>query len=180
MPWKHWLTFPPNTVLPDHLCTQCAEESLNGGNKENALALVPAKSKLWPESNPSWALLRRVFLPNQQRPDKSSLKKSVMQWVLKLPSRQSLAAVYPDHRRNKSDRNEDNSLNLDGDNGAIVPFSDIALSPSSPGYCLKSHSKELKELAEKYSSACRLFSYQELLLATSNFKPGLFIIHLFL
>ncbi|XP_057495381.1 protein kinase STUNTED-like isoform X2 [Actinidia eriantha] len=138
------------------------EDSLNGDSKENTLALVPAKSKLWPEANPGWALLRWVFLPNQKRSDKSSLKKSIMKGVLKLPRRQSLAAVFPDHRRNKSDRNEDDSL---------ISFSDIALSPSSPGYCLKSHSKELKELAEKYSSACRLFSYQELLHATSNFKP---------
>ncbi|GFY91350.1 kinase with adenine nucleotide alpha hydrolases-like domain-containing protein [Actinidia rufa] len=138
------------------------EESLNGDSKENALALVPAKSKLWPEANPGWALLRWVFLPNQKRSDKSSFKKSIMKGVLNLPRRQSLAAVFPDHRRNKSDRNEDDSL---------ISFSDIALSPSSPGYCLKSHSKELKELAEKYSSACRLFSYQELLHATSNFKP---------
>ncbi|KAL7000310.1 hypothetical protein U1Q18_001458 [Sarracenia purpurea var. burkii] len=94
-----------------------------------------------------------------------------MQCVLKLPSCQSLAALYPDDKRMKSDGNEDHSLNLNGENGAIVLFTtDIASSPSSPGFSLKFLSNELKGLAEKYSSVCRLFCYQELLLATSNFK----------
>ncbi|CAL5324059.1 hypothetical protein CsSME_00003001 [Camellia sinensis var. sinensis] len=159
-----------------HLSSQkinsAAENSSSGGNEENSLALVPVMNQLSPKSKHGWTLLRRWFLHNQEQTDKSSLKKkSVMQRVLKVPSRQSLAAVYPDHKRSNSDRNEDHSLNLDGESGAIVLFgTDIASSPSSPGYSPKILRKELEGLAEKYSSVCRLFSYQELLLATSNFK----------
>ncbi|GMP26640.1 hypothetical protein CsSME_00003001 [Camellia sinensis var. sinensis] len=149
--------FSPYTVLLDNYCTPSAENSSSGGNEENSLALVPVMNQLSPKSKHGWTLLRRWFLHNQEQTDKSSLKKkSVMQRVLKVPSRQSLAAVYPDHKRSNSDRNEDHSLNLDGESGAIV--------------LPKILRKELEGLAEKYSSVCRLFSYQELLLATSNFK----------
>ncbi|KAF6167124.1 hypothetical protein GIB67_029762 [Kingdonia uniflora] len=64
------------------------------------------------------------------------------------------------------------SPKLDGKTGAIVPVGITTTSPpSSPEHGLKRLPEELEHLHEKYSSSCRLFSYQELMSATSNFMP---------
>ncbi|XP_052197968.1 LOW QUALITY PROTEIN: protein kinase STUNTED-like [Diospyros lotus] len=144
------------------------EESSNGANLEDSLALVPARNQLLIESKHGWTLLRQVFLRHQQQPDKASLKKkSVMQWLLNLHDRQAFAAV-PHCKKSNSDTNKDHLINLDGENGLIVPCR--TNNASSLGYCLKGLSKELEALADKYASLCRIFNYQELMLATSNFK----------
>ncbi|XP_038997878.1 probable receptor-like serine/threonine-protein kinase At5g57670 isoform X2 [Hibiscus syriacus] len=117
---------------------------------------------------PGWSLLRWAFLPKRHHSDNSSAKKSMdQQWVLKLPSQHSSAVVYPDLRQNRSDRKKNHSFDLDGETGAIVPVGCEAICRMSP--C--DFPKELQSLLEKSSSFCRLFSYQELLEATSSFMP---------
>uniref|UniRef100_A0A5B6YIL7 Protein kinase domain-containing protein n=1 Tax=Davidia involucrata TaxID=16924 RepID=A0A5B6YIL7_DAVIN len=140
--------------------------SLDNGNERNLMALVPVKIRELPVSKPGWALLRRVFLHNRQQTEKSSVKNnSVVRRLLGLPSRQSLAAEYPDQKKSNSDKDEFCLSKLDEPLGT-----DTALPPYSPN-CLNRLPKELEGLHEKYSSIYRLFSYQELLLATSNFMP---------
>ncbi|KAA8547077.1 hypothetical protein F0562_003506 [Nyssa sinensis] len=147
----------------------------SNGNERNSVALVPIKIQELPKSKSGWTLLRRVFLPTWQQTEKSSVKKmSVMQWILGLrpPNQQSFAAVYPDQKQNTSDKDGFHLLTLDEEKGTIVPVgTNTASLPYSPNDCLKILPKELVDLREKYSSICRLFSYQELLLATSSFMP---------
>lgn len=164
-----------------------SEDELPGDDADNnSLALVPiqrhdtaSNSVVIQDSKCSksrWPFLRRVFLPKQQYLEKSVKKTSVFQWVLRLPSFQSSAVVYPDQKQGISDQDEDHCSSLDGESGAIVPFgSNTVCHPFSPNHGLESFPKELLNLNEKYSSTCRLFSFQELLLATSNFSYGLFL-----
>lgn len=173
------------TKSTDNFCEKSAEDS-HGNDKSLALVPVPkveasssSISKLIrqvPELKPGWPLLRRAILPDQQASDRSLVRQmSVVQWAMRLPSRQlssSTANVY--HKQNCCDQAKEQS-NLDGESGAIVPVGmDTMTCPPSPGYNSKSLPKELDDLHEKYSATCRLFNYQELLSATSNFLAGLF------
>ncbi|KAG6605338.1 Proline-rich receptor-like protein kinase PERK1, partial [Cucurbita argyrosperma subsp. sororia] len=139
----------------------------------NSLALVPfQKPQEISKSNSivergslqwksSWSLLRRIFL-TKQHVEKSSKKFPMFQGVLHIPNFQSSSAlVYPDQKQNSSD--QDQSSTIDGENGAIVPY--------VSSHVLESLPKEVLDLKDKYSSTCRLFTYEELLLATSNFMP---------
>ncbi|KAH9668709.1 protein kinase domain-containing protein [Citrus sinensis] len=162
----------------DSRTQSCEELARDETVVDNSLALVPVQSdnSLVVRESPrskqdGWPFLRRVLLPKHQDPEKTSAKKtSLIQWVLRLPSRYTSAVVYPDHKQNHSaDTSEDNRSNLDGESGAIVSVEhDSACPPLSPYNELP---KELEGLQERYSSTCRLFSYQELLSATSNFLP---------
>lgn len=154
--------------LPQNSNTRLREELSGNGSTDNRLSLVPFRTT---EDNavlvrklPGWSLLRWVFLRKRYHLENSSAKKSVDQWVLKLPSQQSSAVVYPDLKNRSSD--------LDGETSAIVPVGCEAIFPLSP--C--DFPEELQSLLEKSSSSCRLFSYQELLDATCSFMPGLFIL----
>lgn len=152
------------------------------GEEDNSLALVPfqmPETHGSPELKTGWPLLRRAFLRNRQSSEKNtSLRKtSLVHWLLNLPHRHSSAVVYPDRKQTNSDHGEDHCSILDGENGAIVPVGiDALLPPLSPYNGSKNYPKELEGFHEKYSSTCRLFSYQELLSATSNFKPGLHVL----
>ncbi|KAK8673716.1 hypothetical protein V6N13_112033 [Hibiscus sabdariffa] len=157
--------------LPENSNSQSQEELSGNGSVGNRLDLVPFQTS---EDNvvlvrklPGWSLLRWVFLPKRHHSENSSAKRSVDQWVLKLPSQHSSAVVYPDLRQNRLDLKKNHSSNLDGETGAIVPVGCEAICPLSP--C--DFPKELQNLLEKSSSSCRLFSYQELLEATSSFMP---------
>ncbi|KAJ0040409.1 hypothetical protein Pint_27409 [Pistacia integerrima] len=169
-------------------CTSCdsktrlAEESSGDGNEDNSLALVPYQSNEvamssnslvvheLPRSKHSWSLLRRVFSPKQQHVEKSSENKtSLIQWVLRLPSRYTSAVVYPDHKQSQSvSTDEDLNSMLDGESGAIVAFDNEAMHPLSPYHGFP---KEWENLHERFPSTCRLFSYKELSLVTSDFHP---------
>ncbi|KAF5457876.1 hypothetical protein F2P56_021950 [Juglans regia] len=175
----------PDAGLPENCGTQSTEELSGDGDEDNSLALVPYRSS---EANidsgyvviqdstelkSRWSTLRRVFLPKRQYVEKSLKRTSVLRWLLRLPSCHSSAAVFPDQRRSNSDQDDDYCSSLDEETGAIVPFGSAAVCPPrSPfngfGGCLPN---ELIGLHEKYSSSCRLFTYQELLWATSNFIP---------
>ena len=166
--------------LPENSNPQLPEEFPGNGSVDNRLALVPFQTtednsilvRKLPGRRPGWSLLRRVFLPKGHHSENFSAKKSVVQWVLKLPSQHSSVVVYPDQRKNHSEQEKNPSSDLDGENGAIVPVGYEAIRSLSP--C--NFPEELQSLPEKYSSSCRLFSYQELLKATSNFLPGMFFI----
>ncbi|XP_043716902.1 uncharacterized protein LOC122664926 [Telopea speciosissima] len=168
----------------DTNCTQHTEDSNGDENKDNSLALVPLQAlegfsnsislriHKMPELRPGWPLLRQRFWPNRQSEERSSEKQiSVVQWAMRLPSRSSVA-VYPDcYQINSHQQGEACASKLDGESGAIVPVGTNATSPPpSPKNGSKNIPKELEGLHEKYSSTCRLFGYQELVSATSNFK----------
>ncbi|KAK4424875.1 Receptor-like cytosolic serine/threonine-protein kinase RBK1 [Sesamum alatum] len=138
------------------------------GNENLSMALVPIKTQEMPESKSGWTLLRRLLLRRRSASEASSTKKpSVVQWLLRTPRRQSDAAVYPDQKQISASNTDDCCLGLDGEKGAIVLYSDDS---NSDAYS-KNFLEELKDLGEKYSANCRLFSYQELLLAANNFQP---------
>ncbi|KAK4372087.1 hypothetical protein RND71_007471 [Anisodus tanguticus] len=158
------------TKSPLSLTPKKAVEEHSRTPENNHMALVPVKSIEVPESRSRWTLLRRVFLHNIMAPEKYPGKRSsVMQWVWKRPSRQSFAAIYPDHKQSASDKDEPHRTNLDEEKGAIVPAGSDA-NPISDE-CFVILPKELEGLSERYSSICRLFSYQELCSATSDFLP---------
>ncbi|KAE8691201.1 Kinase protein with adenine nucleotide alpha hydrolases-like domain, putative isoform 5 [Hibiscus syriacus] len=155
--------------LPENSTSQSPEEVSGNGSVGNRLDLVRFQSS---EDNvvlvrklPGWSLRRWVFLPKHHHLENSSTKKSVDQWVLKLPSQHSSAVVYPDLQKNRSGQKKNHSSDLDGEIGAILPVGCEAICPLSPS----DFPKELQSLLEKSSSSCRLFSYEELLEATSSF-----------
>ncbi|XP_077231790.1 protein kinase STUNTED-like [Tasmannia lanceolata] len=167
----------PNQEVAPCSNAQEAEEAI-----DDSLALVPVQTlegasssislliQELPELRPGWPLLHRSILPDRQASERSSVRKiSVVQWAMRLPSRHSTVAAHPDHKPMKME----DGPNLEGESGAIVLVGDN----DSPGSNSihddesKNFPKELESLFEKYSSTCRLFSYQELMSATSNFSP---------
>ncbi|KAK4379768.1 hypothetical protein RND71_001630 [Anisodus tanguticus] len=157
---KSPLSLTPKKAVEEHSCTP----------ENNHMALVPVKSIEVPESRSRWTLLQRVFLHNIMAPEKYPGKRSsVMQWVWKRPSRQSFAAIYPDHKQSVSDKDEPHRTNLDEEKGAIIPVVSEANSISDE--CFAILPEELEGLSERYSTVCRLFSYQELCSATFDFLP---------
>lgn len=164
---------------------QSGEESCGDGDNENPLAIVPVKANDVVSSTttlhgrevaalkPGWPLLRRTVLPDRQSAERSWLRQiSVVQWAMSLPSRNfSYAAADHDHRTKNCVRGQGQFLDLDSKSGALVPVDAEIGVASSPERNSRSVPKELEGLHEKYSSTCRLFKYQELLSATSNFLP---------
>lgn len=154
---------------------------------DNSLALVPfvASEEDATSSNSitvreshalrtGWSFLRRTFLPKQQQAEKSTGKKiSMVQRVLRLPSTHSSAIVHPDQKQSKFVQNDDNSCNLNAEQGAIVPIGSEGVCRPLVDNSSGSIPKELEGFHEKYSSTCRLFNYEELLAATSNLNHGI-------
>ncbi|KAM0825367.1 hypothetical protein ACQ4PT_069609 [Festuca glaucescens] len=114
--------------------------------------------------------LRRRIFSHQRSSSFEWAKVSMVQWAMRLPSRYN--SIHPDSKSLKSDEsprfNGDSECESTSavDPESIFSFSlyDVAWPPS-----------ELGSLQEKYSSVCRLFSYEELKLATSNFSPDMLI-----
>ncbi|KAG5627636.1 hypothetical protein H5410_012854 [Solanum commersonii] len=157
---KSPLSLMPKKAVEENSCT----------TENNYMALVPVKPIEVQESKSRWTLLRRVFLQNIVAPDKFPAKRSsVMHWVWKRPSRQSFAAIYPDYKQSVSDKDEPHRTNLDEGKGAIIPVGSDADPISNE--CFIVLPQELEGLTERYSSMCRLFNYQELCSATSDFLP---------
>ncbi|XP_068648225.1 protein kinase STUNTED-like isoform X2 [Aristolochia californica] len=181
----------PFSILPgDSLCHGTSESaeansdrSTEGSSIDDSLALVPVHTsetssisllvKEVPERRPGWPLLRRAILPHRHAQVKSSNRQiSVVQWAMRLPSRHLTAAIHPDH--NKQAKPDDfTTICLDGKSGAMVLVGDPVSTTLDEIHRegTKIIPKELESLHEKYSSTCRLFSYQELVQATSNFSP---------
>lgn len=181
----------PPLLLPDDSGTHVLEESCWDGNDDNSWALVPIQTSKTPsdsdsnlsealESKQGWSFLRRVLFPKQQHSEKAHVKRlSVVKWVFRIPTRNSSSVVHPDQKQNISLADADQNSNLEVENYAIVPVGpEVAWTPISPCHDLNGIPEELKNLCERYSSSCRLFSYEELALATSNFIPGSFFIQI--
>lgn len=172
----------PDSVLPDNSYGQSADSGDAGEN--NSLALVPVEKEEaasspisllineLPELKPGWPLLRRSGPSSRKVSDQSIFQRiSVVQWALQLPSRHYACTVTSEHNQ----INCDQSSNLDGESGAIVPVvTETSNAPLSPEHSPRRLPEELEGLHEKYSSTCRLFKYRELVSATSNFLPGMF------
>lgn len=169
----------PESNYANNTCTQQKEDD----DVDNSMALVPVQQpeaasssislliKELPEPRPGWPLLRRAIVSNR----KALVRKiSVVEWAMRLPNRRILQITNSDEKESGGDC-EDRSCELDGESGAIVIVGNETGSVCfSPSYSSTSLPKELDGLHEKYAATCRLFKYQELLSATSNFKPGLF------
>ncbi|XP_073045353.1 protein kinase STUNTED-like [Primulina eburnea] len=139
--------------------------SSSSKNAGSSMALVPIKTHKILESTSGWALLRNIFLHRKKLPEVSSRKSSILQWMfLKLPGRQSVAAIYPDQKQITSSCKKDCSLEMDHEKSSIAVSDDIY----SVAYSSKIFS-ELKGVGEKYYTTCQSFSFQELLQATNNF-----------
>lgn len=169
------------------------EDSSGHGEEDNSMAIVPLEAssssislliRELPEIRPGWPLLRRAISS-----EGSSVQKiSVVQWAMRIPGRSCLQITNLDEKRHSCEcdkgeknvsceRDEGQSGELNGDNGAIVLVgNENASTPSSPNRSSCSLPIELESLHEKYAATCRLFKYKELRSATSNFKPGLFLI----
>ncbi|PKI44709.1 hypothetical protein CRG98_034886, partial [Punica granatum] len=163
-------------------CSTCAALNTqeNAGIEEDeksSLAIVPSNSVSTlisdhSERQPGWPLLRRAVLLERTGLENSSAREiSVVQWAMRLPSRQCLFSnISLDNKKQICPRKaEDGSTDeLDGESGAIVLVgSESAITPPSENF--RSLPKEFEGLHEKYSSMCRLFKYEELVSATSNF-----------
>ncbi|XP_073278606.1 protein kinase STUNTED-like isoform X1 [Primulina huaijiensis] len=150
------LNLPPTRVL----------SSSSSKNAGSSLALLPIKTHRILESTSGWALLRKIRLHRQKIPEAASRKSSILQWMfLKLPGRQSVAAIYPDQKQITSSCKNDCSLEMDQEEEDAIDVSDDTYSVA---YSSKIFS-QLKGLGEKYDSTCQSFSFQELLQATNNF-----------
>lgn len=176
-------------AMEDTSCHQCGEEpsresegsSSRDGEKENSLAIVPVVTTdagQQPELKPGWPLLHRKILSERGLPVKPFKRNqiSVVQWAMSLPNRNvSNGGVDHDKQLSICDQGWDQLAGLNSQCVALVPVeSVIGKTYSLPESTLKIIPKELEGLPEKYSSTCRLFEYQELVSATSNFLPGLF------
>ncbi|KAJ0973176.1 hypothetical protein J5N97_021135 [Dioscorea zingiberensis] len=118
--------------------------------KESSLALVPVRKseKASSEMRPGWSLLRRAIM-NSRRNSMARSRMSVFQWAMRLPSWWSSSpSIHSDHKPMNTELNS--SLNCDEENNNVKIL------------------EELESLQEKYSSVCRLFSYEDLMRATSN------------
>ncbi|XP_047335305.1 protein kinase STUNTED-like isoform X2 [Impatiens glandulifera] len=143
------------TIVADRDSTEpCTMES-----KGNSLALVVFKNQKTHASKHRWAFLRKMFLHSKHNSDKK--KKTVMQ------------CVYPDQKITNSNKVDHSCTDYNEKNAVVLHITagaDNAMSPL-PCHSLDRFSKEFDDLTNKYSSTIRLFSYEELCLATSNFMP---------
>ncbi|CAH8280732.1 unnamed protein product [Arabidopsis lyrata] len=140
---------------------------------DNSLALVPVQTNETDsgslESGPGWHFLRGIY-GNRKSWPKVSAKKTVLQWVSRLRGRHSETVIYLDRKRSDSGCDEDCSSSIDGEDVSISRFgSELMQSPLSPCTGSNNIPEELEGLHEKYSSTCRLFTYDEVLSITSNF-----------
>ncbi|KAK4352627.1 hypothetical protein RND71_028145 [Anisodus tanguticus] len=164
----------PGGPLPDNSCIQEHEEPSDNKSDDNSMAIVPVQSSIsllikdLPEVRPGWPLLHRAILSNGQAADTSSIRKlSVVQWALCLPSRHLLCIEDAE----KKNDDESQAPALDEKSGAIVLVNhEKTSSKSSPDSSPRTLPRELEGLHEKYSATCRLFKFQELLLATLSFS----------
>ncbi|XP_027355790.1 probable serine/threonine-protein kinase PBL5 isoform X2 [Abrus precatorius] len=162
-------------ALPDTSCHQSAEGSNGDESRENSLAIVPVQTTVaaQPELKPGWPLLHRRILSDRQSADRSLVRQqiSVVQWAMRLPCRNISYVADHDKKSNICDQGQDQPAALDSESGALVPVDAEIGTASSPERNSRSIPKELEGLHDKYSSTCRLFEYQELVSATSNFLP---------
>lgn len=181
----------PDCHCVDSTCASSFEGSSADGDDCNSLAIVPVQKPEGSSSSrslsmrespilkPGWPLLCRA-ISTHWKTGKTMFpyvrQISVVQWAMRLPSRSRPSSFDSSDKQSYLQFDEGQFSELNGENGAIVPVGNGAstapLSPSSR----KSLPEELEGLYEKYSATCRLFQYNELLLATSKFSPGLLLL----
>lgn len=186
------LTCPELSARPlQRSCSICSQDSpkLNAScakpttnepsdhHKDDAMAIVPIHNpeasstsislvlNQVPENQPGWPLLRRALLPNEK--SSYNRKISVVQWAMQLPSRYCLPI------ENSAGSDSEGQKEVNGESLAIVPVgTENVSSLSSPDHIARTLPKELERFHDKYSATCRLFKFDELVSATSNFQPG--------
>lgn len=169
----------PTLAFPSTSCNQSAEGccSVDGGS-ENSMAIVPVKTTDTGQSElqPGWPLLRWRVLSDRQTAYRSLMchQISVVQWAMKLPCRNLLYAADHDKKAEICAQHQDQPVALDSQTGALVPVDAELGTPFSPDCNSRKIPKDFEGLHEKFSSSCRLFEYQELVSATSNFLLGMF------
>uniref|UniRef100_A0A803LHI7 Protein kinase domain-containing protein n=1 Tax=Chenopodium quinoa TaxID=63459 RepID=A0A803LHI7_CHEQI len=173
-------SFSSNSSLP---CTSMTEEPGDNNQEDNSKALVPFQKleaasssvsllvKELPELRPGWPLLRRRLLSAREGSTSSSSRDiSVVQWATSLPSRHYMSTVSSSSIEKNRKEHDANSCDQGVQNNGMVPSS-----TEIPSHTLDEDSRsalrELEGLHERYSSTCRLFKYEELQSATSNFMP---------
>ncbi|GER37708.1 kinase family protein [Striga asiatica] len=134
--------------------------------QEASSSLITLLLQELPETKPGWPLLRRAVVSNKSFYDNMQVRQmSVVQWALRLPNRYCLAI--------ENSKNDILDCERENSSRAIVPVGNesfwVQMSPDNISGGLP---EELEGLVEKYSATCRLFSFQELVKATSNFFPG--------
>ncbi|KAL6511993.1 hypothetical protein OROGR_021590 [Orobanche gracilis] len=177
----------PDSLRPNNSRALLSDHEPSSGNdKDTSMAIVPiqkleaASSSIslllreLPGMEPGWPLLCRAIFSNKTSPYNPQMRQiSVVQWALTLPDRYCLAtenSIRKDGDLSECDRDRPSGLNRES--GEIVFVGNETLSvPTSPHSMSGSLPEELKDL-EKYSATCRLFKFQELMLATSNFMPA--------
>lgn len=171
------------TRQADNSCDNASEDTSSNHDEENSLAIVPLQtdeatsgsispqSREMPALQPGWPLLHRAISADGQTPDHSSGREiSVVQWAMRLPSRHLLfPSITSERNQGDLTKGEREASSLDGESGALVLVGDEAQRTHPPDESPISLPKELEGLHEKYSSTCRLFTYEELLAATSSF-----------
>ncbi|XP_041994959.1 probable serine/threonine-protein kinase PBL22 [Salvia splendens] len=86
--------------IPLSLPAQRVSSSSSSANGRISMALVPCKSQEMVARRSGWTLLSRTFLHGSRGFEYATSKKSsVMHWLSKLPSLQSVAAIYPDQKQ---------------------------------------------------------------------------------
>ncbi|XP_073004298.1 uncharacterized protein [Typha latifolia] len=158
------------TLVPDPSCSNefMEDEPPNlvlVQRSEASSSLSIASPKELPEGRSGRTLLRKTILTHKRSASFDLPKVSVLKWAMRLPSRYS--AIHPDSKSIKSDA--DTKLDYDSDSGVILAETDSPPCLAFPNEDGRDR-KELEVLQEKYSSVCRLFSYEELSLATSDFS----------
>ncbi|PKU81993.1 probable serine/threonine-protein kinase PBL5 [Dendrobium catenatum] len=150
--------------IKDHTSSESEEMALDVDPVNEHESSVGCSSMATQESadrRPGWLLLRRTVLNQKMILSHVKSKASVVKWVMRLPSRYySSSMVHTDHRRVKSDVSVKSGFDEEVD----------VMAPLSPATVFEELPKELLSLLQNYSSVCRLFSYKELLQATSNFN----------
>ncbi|XP_022880228.1 probable receptor-like serine/threonine-protein kinase At5g57670 isoform X2 [Olea europaea var. sylvestris] len=172
-----------DSVAPDNSHTGSKDDP--SGDGDNSLAILPVQKleaasssislllRELPELRPGWPLLRRAFISNRKSSFNSPAGQvSVVQWAMRLPSRYFLSNENSTRKNSDSDSEKDPSSELDGETGAIVPIGNESVSTTSSADCVsRPLPEELEGFHEKFSATCRLFQYNELVSATSNFVP---------
>ncbi|KAB8094401.1 hypothetical protein EE612_021575 [Oryza sativa] len=149
--------------------TEAEDSPKNAARDVDTPSSSPMSLRRMIEGRPDRCRLRRRIFNHQRSSSFEWAKISMVQWAMRLPSRYTSVA---DNKSFKSDASP--RLNCDSecestsavDTESMFSFSlyDISWPPN-----------EVESLQEKYSSTCRLFTYEELKLATSNFSPDMLI-----
>lgn len=164
------------SLLSENACEQTVD---NSDASDNSMAIVPVQKlegasnskvllmRKLPELRPGWSLHRRAISSYQEAFDSPSVKQISV-------NKNCLSVSSSDTSQGCQHYNHVQYSELNAETGAIVPVDKEMWSPpSSPSSRRRSLPEELEGLHEMYSATCRLFQYEELVLATSKFKPGI-------